>query len=924
MVTAVEGYEFGLLGPLSGRHDGRELDLGSPLQRAVLVRLLLGEGRQCGLDHLVDALWEEPPGNAARSVQTYVYRIRLTLGEERSRLETTQGGYQLDIPEQAVDARCFEQLVREGEELRAARRTGPALRAFDTALALWSGEPLSGVPGPYAQRHRRRFVDLRLNAQVAQLECAAELGEHARVATELISLIADHPLREDLYALRMRALHHAGRAAEALAVYAAARETMVAELGMDPGPELRELQARILSGAEPDPVEPRPRGHGGSRAGVAPTISVAASTDFTSSTDGVTSTGPDTTSTGPESSTAATTSAGPSGDIVARPGRRGRAIASGPTHEGDRFATTRDEKLPAGVRPQQLPPAPGDFVGRERLWERLRLALRPSGEAVALTVLSGIGGVGKTALALRVAHGLRGDYPDGQLYVDLRGDGGQPADPADVLVDFLLALGMPAAEIPATPTARAGAYRTLTADRRILVLLDNASDTAQVTPLLPGTPGNSALITTRHRSLVPPGATRFEVPVPDQQEAVAMLGRFTGDAEIAADPELALELVSACGQLPLALRIIGARAAARPGRGLGAQLLRLRAEEHQLDELRAGGMSVEATFQVGYRALAPDRARAMRLCALLDAADFPVAVAAVLLDQPEQETEEQLEDLVEAGLLELHSADRYRFHDLVRAFAARRADREDPVAEREAALVRLTMFLHATLLQAMSATDQADSLSIHLLPVPLTGLRFADAEEARTWLLAEHTLLVSVFSRVLRDIPHASRIVVAALSVIASSGLFAGPAHQRELERVTDHAVAAADLGDDPALRGQTRHIRAWLAFIRGDLTAAETDLREAIRRARDSDDRVTFFMAARLLSVVLANRGRTAEAVEFFAESEAVAGAEDDPNSPAHFLQEVARLFTALSSDRAEVNIAAAQHVYEVSDRLRQAAAQR
>ena len=867
VVTALEGYEFGLLGPLSGRHDGRELDLGSPLQRAVLVRLLLGQERQCGLGHLIDALWEEPPGNAARSVQTYVYRIRRSLGEERSRLETTPGGYQLHIPEQAVNALRFERLVREGEELRVARQTSPALRTFDAALTLWSGEPLPGVPGPYARRHRRRFVDLRLNAQVAQLECADELGEHARVATELISLIADHPLREDLYALRMRALYHAGRAAEALAVYAAARETMVAELGMDPGPELRELQARILSGAEPGPVESHARG---SRAGA-------------------------TTSTG------ATTSAG---DGV------------------DRSATTLVEEVSAGVRPQQLPPAPGDFVGRERLQERLRLALRPSREAVAMAVLSGIGGVGKTALALRVAHGIRGDYPDGQLYVDLRGDGGQPADPADVLVDFLLALGMPAAEIPATPAARAGAYRTLTADRRILVLLDNASDTAQVASLFPGTPGNAALITSRHRSLVPPGATRFEVAVPDQREAVAMLGRFTGDAEIDAAPELALELVRACGQLPLALRIIGARAAARPGRGLGVLLLRLRAEEYQLDELRAGDMSVEATFQVGYRALAPAQARAMRLCALLDAADFPVAVAAVLLDRPEQQTEEQLEQLVEAGLLEPHSADRYRFHDLVRAFAGRRADREDPAADREAALVRLTMFLHATLLQAMSATEQADSLSTHLFSMPLTGLRFADAEAARTWLLAEHTLLVSVFSRVLRDIPDAARIVVAALAMIATTGLFAGPAHQRELERITDQAVAASDRGDDPAWQAQTRHIRAWLTFIRGDLTAAETHLREGIRRGRAADDPVTFFLSARLLSVVLADQGRTAEAVEFFAESEAVAGAEDDPGSPVYFYHEVGRLFTALSSDQAEVDISSAQHVYEVSDRLRQEAA--
>lgn len=892
MATAVEGYEFGLLGPLSGRHGGRELDLGSPLQRAVLVRLLLGEGRQCGLDHLIDALWEEPPGNAVRSVQTYVYRIRLSLGEERSRLETTQGGYQLAVPEQAVDALRFERLVRDGEELRAARQTAPALRAFDAALALWSGEPLSGVPGPYARRHRGRFVDLRLNAQVAQLSCADELGDHARVATELISLIADHPLREDLYALRMRALYHAGRTAEALAVYAAARETMVVELGMDPGPELRELQTRILTGTEPDALEPRPETQ---LAGAAP----------------------------PFASPTATACA--VDDAVTRSSGDGEPIAPGAAPEADRTTTaTPVEEVPSAVRPQQLPPAPGDFVGRERLRERLRFALRPSGEAVALAVLSGIGGVGKTALALRVAHGIRGDYPDGQLYVDLRGDGGQPVDPADVLVDFLLALGMPAAEIPATPTARAGAYRTLTADRRILVLLDNASDTAQVTPLLPGTPGNAALITTRHRSLVPPGAARFEVPVPDQREAVAMLGRFTGDAEVAGEPELALQLVHACGQLPLALRIIGARAAARPGRGLGAQLQRLRAEERRLDELRAGDMSVEATFQVGYRALAPDRARAMRLCALLDAADFPVAVAAVLLDRPEQETEEQLEHLVEAGLLEPHSADRYRFHDLVRAFAARRADREDPVADREAALVRLTMFLHATLLQAMSATERSGSLSIHLVPVPLTGLRFADAEEARAWLLAEHTLLVSVFARVLRDVPAAARIVVASLSVIASSGLFAGPAHQRELERVTDQAVATAERSDDPAWQAQTRHVRAWLAFIRGDLTAAETDLREAIARGRAVDDPVAFFMSARLLSVVLADQGRIAEAVAFFAESETVAGAEDDPGSPAYFSREVGRLFTALSSDRAEVNLSAARHVYEVSDRLRQEAAKR
>lgn len=336
---AVDGYEFGLLGPLSGRLGGRVLDLGSPLQRAVLVRLLLGEGRQCGLDHLIDALWEEPPGNAVRSVQTYVYRIRLSLGEERSRLETTQGGYQLGIPEGAVDALRFERLVREGEELRAARQTAPALRAFDAALALWSGEPLSGVPGPYARRHRGRFVDLRLNAQVARLSCADELGDHARVATELISLIADHPLREDLYALRMRALYRAGRTAEALAVHAEARETLVAELGMDPGPELRELQTRILSGTEPDAVEPRPEEQ---LAGAAPSFGATAST------------GPTT----PTASTDAT------------------ASAVGP----DPSATTRIEEAPARVRPQQLPRHPATSSAGSGCWSGSGWRCGPAGK----------------------------------------------------------------------------------------------------------------------------------------------------------------------------------------------------------------------------------------------------------------------------------------------------------------------------------------------------------------------------------------------------------------------------------------------------------------------------------------------------------------------------------------------------------------
>lgn len=233
----------------------------------------------------------------------------------------------------------------------------------------------------------------------------------------------------------MRALYRAGRTTEALAVYASARETLVAELGMDRGPELRELWTRILSGTEPEVTEPRPEVR---LAYAAPSFGVPALTS-------------------PTAPTASTD-----------------AIAAAP--EADPSATTRIEEAPARVHPRQLPPAPGDFVGRERLLERLRRTLRPSGEALTTAVLSGIGGVGKTALALRVAHGIRGDFPDGQLSMDLRVDGGQPANPVDVLVDFLLALGRPAAEIPATPTAQVTPLLTAHMDEEENTILPLAAE----------------------------------------------------------------------------------------------------------------------------------------------------------------------------------------------------------------------------------------------------------------------------------------------------------------------------------------------------------------------------------------------------------------------------------------------------------------
>ncbi|MEV6767251.1 BTAD domain-containing putative transcriptional regulator [Nocardia sp. NPDC051030] len=849
---------FAVLGPLTAHRGTAALDVGSPQRQAVLAALLLQHNHTASLAQLIDAVWgTEPPARAAGAIRNHIADLRTVLEPDRQSrtppeiLVSAGDGYTLRLPAGAVDSDTFADTFRLATEVAAAGDPARAHALLISLRPVWRGEPLSGVPGPYAEAHRARLLEQHFAVRRLRIELDLVLGRHAELIGELMSLTAEYPFDEGLRVQLMTALSRSGRQAEALEVYADIRRTLIEELGVEPGPDLAALQQQILAGdlAAPAKSEIEARSHGGE--------SVSAATD----------------------------------SIL---------------------------RQPVAVHPRELPPAPADFIGRELLQDRIRAALRPGADALAVTVLSGIGGVGKTSLALRVAHRIRDDYPDGQLYVDLRGDGEEPADSADVLADFLRALGLPAAEIPATRTARIGAYRTLTADRRILVLLDNAFDTAQVTPLLPGTSGNAALITTRHRLLAPPGAARFQVPLPDESEAVAMLARFIGGEQVAVAPGQARELVRACGQLPLALRILGARAAARPERGLGMLLTRLRDEGRRLDELRVGDVSVEATIRVGYQARTPAQARALRICALLEAPDFPIAVAAVLLDRSETETEDLLEDLVAAGLLEPHADDRYRFHDLVRLFAVGRAREEESAADRDAALMRLVDFLYATLLRAMSATAPVTSVVTNLFSTEHTGMRFADADAARAWLLSEHTLLVAAFSHVLRDIPSGSHIVVDALSVIAMSGLFPGPAHQREVERLADRAVAASERNDGPEpWRARAWHARAWLAYIRGDLAAAETDLREAIRRERATGDPLSLYMSTRLLAAVLADQGRDAEGVEYFVESETVGGDVDDPTSPASFHKEVAQLFTTLSSDRADVNVAAAQRVYGAYDRL-------
>jgi DNA-binding SARP family transcriptional activator len=677
-----------LLGPLEVALDGGLRPVNGLRRKTVLAALALHDGQAVSTGKLVDVVWgESAPATVVNSLQTHITYLRGVLGS-RDAILARPPGYLLNLGGDGTDARTAERLLRQGRQAADPVQGAQDLRA---ALALWRGRPLADLAGsPWLEEQSERLESLCDQVRRALAEARLAAGEHAGLVPELEQMAAGSPLDEQVHRQLMLALYRCGRPADALAVYHRLRRTLAEELGIDPGRALRELETAILRQ---------------DRALAAPTLAVTVPL---------------------------------SPPAVAMP-------ADSPVLQAP----------PVVLAPAQLPPVLATFAGRKAelasLDALLAHAAGTGSGTVVISAVSGTAGVGKTTLAVQWAHRIAGRFPDGQLYVNLRGFGPDktPVDPAGPMRGFLDALGVPAARIPPSLAGQTALYRSLLRSRRVLVVLDNVRDAAQARPLLPGSPGCLAIVTSRDQLIglaATEGAAPLALDLLTAAEAHELLGRRLGEARLASDPDAADEIIQRCARLPLALAIVAARAACRPSFRLADIAAELREAKAVLDPLEGDELAsgVRAVFSWSYRALPADAARLFRLLGLQPGPDIAIAAAASLAAIPPQQARPLLAKLARAHLLTEYAPGRYGLHDLLRAYAAELAHAHDSPGARDAAVGRLLdHYLHTAHHAAMLIEPYYDPLA--LAPAELGAVvdQLTTAAGAQGWFDAEHGALLA-------------------------------------------------------------------------------------------------------------------------------------------------------------------------------------
>jgi DNA-binding SARP family transcriptional activator len=841
--------EFKVFGGLGCRRDGSDVDLGPVRQRIILAKLLAAGGDAISLDTIVDSLWDDqPPASAANQIHRHVGNLRRILEPDLDIRETGRyllpagTGYRLVLATEASDLAMYRELVRRAREALAGGDVVAGVRAYLTALELGRSPAFTDLPTSVLTSPDFVAIEReRLAVALAASEAGITHGMAGAVLTPLLSVAATAPLDEALQACLIRAYVATGHRAEGVRVFERTRQRLAEELGVDPGPELREAYRELL--------------------------------------------------------------------------------ASG---------WTLQEELhpPEAPRPAQLPPPVAGFVRRNDVAAALddQLSDAFSDTTIVITVLGGMGGIGKTALAVHWAHQISNEFPDGQLFLNLRGldPDGRIMSPGEALASLLASLGEPAFSSPGEDVdAQAARYRSRLFGRRLLILLDNARDSDQVRPLLPASRGCLVIVTSRNRmtSLVTrEGARYLHVGRLTGAESRQLLINRLGARRATANPDALDRIISLCAGLPLALAIVAARVALNPALPLSAVVSDVSAPSDRLDALSSADSSddVRSVFSWSYRALDSATARVFRVLAVHPGPGMSLASVASVAGVGRAQARAQLMELVTANLLDLSQAGRYVLHDLLRAYAGELLDEDHERPEYERRLI--LHYLHSA--RAAYARHHRQPVGTVDEPPPdVTPEAFDSVSEAAAWYARERSALWATIDLALAlGLGRDAAVMVLAASAPGSNSIPAGrtptvlaildvvsglgePLMEAELLRAVGAVFAPSPPADDylrralsifegaGELAGQADVLRslAVLSLSRADHDSADTYGERSVGLARQTGRQELLAVSLLTLTRALLGSGRFEAGIRAADEGLAIAVAKHLDHLKVYYAQLVA-----------------------------------
>ncbi|MBA2896569.1 AfsR/SARP family transcriptional regulator [Nonomuraea soli] len=798
-----------------------------------MATLILRTGQVVSIDRLAEAIWgDHLPPTARNQVVICVSSLRKALadaGAPADLLGTNAPGYVLNASPDQVDSLHADRLAARARAAEAAGDLAEAAQLFARACGLWRGPILAGMESSFVEGEARRLEDRLLTLTEERLRVELALGRHRELADDLAAFVEANPLRELLRAQLMLAQYRSGRRAAALDTYRAGREHLIAELGIEPGTELRELHEAILNDS--------------------PELTLA-----------------------------------------------------DPPHKPPPAPSAEEAHPPAAQDPapaQLLADVP-HFTGRAAEVEQLDTLLEERSRQGLLTIvlITGIGGVGKSGLAVHWAHRVAHRFPDGQLFADMRGYdlNAEPLSAGAAMDRFLRAFGVRGERIPEDLDERAAQFRTVIGKRRVLVLLDNVRMIEQVKPLLPGSGQCCVIVTSRDPLgdlIAQEGATEVRLDVLGADDSAALLTGIADSALVGDDPNATGALGALCDGLPLALRIVGAKLTGRSYWTPARLVKRLTDERRRLDELSYGQMTVRASFALSYRDLSPDAARMFRRLGLLSAPDFAAWAGAALLDIGESEAEDLIEQLVDAQILEVVGRDfsgqiRYRFHDLVRLYARERAQAEEDPREYPLALSRT---LSAWLALAEEAHEREYGGAFTQLHSPVERWRpcvpEALVDQPLDWLDAERSALVAAVSQAAALGLHELCWDLA----VTSTTLFEARSYFDDWRHTHEVALSASRAAGDRRGEAAILCSMASMYLFQQLLDKAGEPLDKAVALCEEIGEPYGLALALRNLSLLDRLAGRFGEALDGFGRAKEIFARVGDRYAEAHVLGGIAQV---------------------------------